>query len=476
MADPQSESLSPSTSSESEYRPISGLAVASLICSGLFALILLVFVLLGFFTKKPIDESWHLLFAVLGFALAIIARIQIRQSEGLRSGLQLTVIAWWISVIGGGGYFAYLKANETTLRIQSGTFADEWFKVLKTGKEEAGFLYLIDPERRSDPSLNIDDPSIKEVLELQFGGLWNQFKNHELVQLIRRNRDSFSATSQGVRGWEYTSTGTRIDWTYRISSAEGVGLCSISLLGKKPKGERTIAWNINVNTDSGFRRENQTTFGRVFNEDLIPETTRFIMTWLGNSRPGTKYSAYIRTLPPDQRDKLETQWVEILASAPLQQGLFVPPDLPEMLDLGPEFFKNEQGQAPTPEELSTFRSIWRDGEIRFVGASQGGATHPGSPLASFTDQGIKFRFPIELPLPSSSNIALGYLVVACIDPALNAQLKQLHDEGMNRPNQPDDQKVTIRNKFNDKAWQIMGIESNLRSIQQREPANPTMKR
>ena len=100
---------------ETEYKPLSGTAVASITFAGIFVLVLVILVVMGFLNKKPIDDRWHLLLAILGLVTAIVGRIQIQRSEGTRSGLALTNLAWWFCIIGGGGYFAYLQANEMTI-------------------------------------------------------------------------------------------------------------------------------------------------------------------------------------------------------------------------------------------------------------------------------------------------------------------------------------------------------------------------
>ncbi len=78
MADAASVS-SPSLNPDTDYKPLSGLALAAIVFAGLFAVVLLGLVVVGFISKRPIDEGWHLWLAAAGLVLAILARVQIRR-------------------------------------------------------------------------------------------------------------------------------------------------------------------------------------------------------------------------------------------------------------------------------------------------------------------------------------------------------------------------------------------------------------
>src|SRR5262245_15274552 len=88
MAVPTSELLS-SPAREPAYRPVSGLAVASLAAALVFAAVLVLGIVLSVLTHTPLPEfvMSFLPLPLAGVALSLVARWQIRRSEGTRAGL-----------------------------------------------------------------------------------------------------------------------------------------------------------------------------------------------------------------------------------------------------------------------------------------------------------------------------------------------------------------------------------------------------
>src|SRR5262245_26908464 len=96
--------------SEAGYQPLSGLAIAAI---GVASLTTIGMVLLAWASRsagKPaVDMLARVLFgaALLGIALSVAARFQIRRSEGTRVGIKMANVAWWLSVLCAGGYGAF---------------------------------------------------------------------------------------------------------------------------------------------------------------------------------------------------------------------------------------------------------------------------------------------------------------------------------------------------------------------------------
>lgn len=449
---------SPLLNPDTDYKPLSGLAIAAIVFAGLFAVVLIGLVAVGFISKRPIDEGWHLWLAAIGFALAILANISIRRSEGTRSGQRLADIAWWICLLGGGGFFAYLQANEYSLRLQSGKFLDDWFTMLKKGDRAASFLMTLEPEQRRDPTLSPADPALEDRLETEFAHLYPGYRNHSLVTMLLRGNGDITATSQGLKGWEYRTASTSLEWTYRIAGPEGVSLASISLLGTRPKGEKSLAWRIDMNSKFNLRAENITTYGRFIGYELPRETERALMSWMTTTRTGYKAFAYAQILPSAEREGFRRRMLESIAKVPLAGGAVPPPDEPNLLTLPPGFFRNAQGQPPTPEELRKFEYVWLGGEIRPSGLTANRTSY------QITDDGVLVRFPIEFNLPFTGDRTQGLLLAKLLDEKVREQLVQLRKEGAANPSARDDGKTKLASQLDENSWQIVGIESNLRPI------------
>ena len=70
----------------------------------------------AFLAKKPLVQAELLALPAIGVVLCFAARRVIRNSEGTRTGENLANTAWWICVIAGLGYAAYLLAIDFAIR------------------------------------------------------------------------------------------------------------------------------------------------------------------------------------------------------------------------------------------------------------------------------------------------------------------------------------------------------------------------
>ncbi len=180
------------------YQPVSGFAIAA-VCVA-FVLVLLVLGLGGyaFFKHKPLLNAWFLAVAVVGFLLSVVARIQIRRSEGTRSGMKLATIAWWVTILVGAGYTTYLYATKFVLDRQSEEFTMAWFSNLKNLSDPdpavqeqnfyEAFWRTLEPNARS-----YIDPKNKEQMELDYATQLAGFRlvpDCENVSAIQERRDS----------------------------------------------------------------------------------------------------------------------------------------------------------------------------------------------------------------------------------------------------------------------------------------------
>jgi hypothetical protein len=460
----------PALNPDTDYKPLSGLAIAAIALAGLFAVILLGFVVVGFISKRPIDEGWHLWLAAVGFVLAILARIQIRRSEGIRTGQKLADAAWWICLLGGGGFFAYLQANEFSLRLQSGKYLDAWFDALKKGDRAASFLLALEPEQRRDPSLNPADPALEERLNTEFAHMYPGYRNHSVVTTIVRGGDAITAAQQGLKRWEYRTASTSVEWTYRISGPEGVSLATVSLLGTRPKGEKSLSWRIDANTNFTLRPENFTTYGRFVNHELPREAERALGAWLEKthlprSLPGDEYptsrkwDAFRMTLSPAERDVFLSKMIASVANLSLTRGPVLPPDYPNYFTLPPGFFRNAQGQPATEEELQKFRRAWLFDGFRPAGMSASRGEF------KISAEGVTVRYPVEFVMPFTGDRYQGTVIAQLLDEKVREQLNQLRKEGIANPMARDDGKTKLASPLDENSsWQIIGIESDLKPV------------
>src|SRR5437588_7377155 len=105
------------------YRPLSGLAIAGFAAACLFALLVLGVAAVAFFQGAPFFYSpLVMLIPAAGLVLSLIARNQIRSSEGTRAGEPLARAGIWISLFTGLGYFVYYYVTGLAVTSQANAF------------------------------------------------------------------------------------------------------------------------------------------------------------------------------------------------------------------------------------------------------------------------------------------------------------------------------------------------------------------
>src|SRR2546429_684067 len=98
----------PPQSHEPEYRPLSGLAIGSVILASVYAVVVTALGVGAWAAKSPLVLGvWTLVFPAVAAALACCAWFQISRSEGTRSGRGLATAGFWLSIVFGLGYVAF---------------------------------------------------------------------------------------------------------------------------------------------------------------------------------------------------------------------------------------------------------------------------------------------------------------------------------------------------------------------------------
>jgi hypothetical protein len=218
------------------YRPLSGLAIAGLVCGILYAALVVFSLLFAFFRREPYFlPSWLLALAVAGAALSLVALRQIRNSEGTRAGAALARWGLWLSVLSGLGVgtFAWVsglaverQANEFLMEKGKGDRWSGFFPLLLEGDIPAAFLLTEPPRRRLEANPN----SLKEM-EARFDipfesrspkGLLTAFRESDFVRVLQQPYNPRpTVTPLGVKSWGYEGGGYKVVRTYRISTPEG---------------------------------------------------------------------------------------------------------------------------------------------------------------------------------------------------------------------------------------------------------------
>jgi hypothetical protein len=285
------------------YRPISGLAIAALGVAVMTAVIVLVIIAVSLVKGRAILADWVVALAVLGLTLSVIARWQIRRSEGTRAGLGLTSTAIWLCLILGLGYAAFLAATQLAVRKQAQAVADQWFGLLAASKPELAFRLTRDPSQQSSIPLN------EEAIRRRFGATeLAAFIRSDLSRFYRSWDDRVRAEWIGVKQLQATAAGYEVELNYLLRSPEGRFDVGVGVQGSDDPNTGERIWQIAFGR-TRVRDRQSTRLGQICDELQYECFRRFLPEWLDNFQkaPESKMALFHidGNVPPEaQREQL----------------------------------------------------------------------------------------------------------------------------------------------------------------------------
>ncbi len=470
MADPFPVSPVDRAASEIDYKPVSAVAVAALIVSGLFVLIVFVTAISAFVSKRPALNWEMLLIAVIGLGLSIAGRLHIRRSEETRTGLRLATIAWWLSVLGGVVFAAYYGGSVFALWKQSDKAAAAWFDALKKQEFDRAFLATIPPLHRQ--GIN---PQNSTEIEARFGPTAVGFRNSELVRFFQRNPDSVVVEPRGMGKLEQIDNGYRLQLAYRLQSPEGVSDLTLMLTGSEGKNFNGREWQIN--TDGNLIAKSRTTYGRLVLE-LQNEARLRADNWLKAAQLKMREQILRTTLRTDEQVELnkllnQKRGLDVLlgglaatvAAAKFDEHLW---DATFDDLMGHSFFNLDGNQLLDESKKKAFRDVWRLGALFPAGQSPFQIqSHDRFPQMSITDKAITCTILIDMGLsPVARSAAKGKLVLDCDSPEFIKELQEMKVKGKEHPDAADETKTDLLSSRPARYWRVVRLESSL------EPAQP----
>ena len=480
MAEPTPAPALPSTADPIPYVPISWMAVAAITVAAIFVSILLVLGVVAFREKKPLIHAALLAFPVLGIVLSFAARRMIRNAEGTRTGENLANSAWWICLIAGLGYGAYLLAIDFAIRRDARNTLDRWIEKVKAGDDVSindAFLRTRDPAQRSKIS-----PDDTAQIYGRFRDEYIGFKQTDLIRLAQRNKGQCEITPEGVKEWTYRGEGIDCAFNGTMKCPEGKFPLVIGLRGAESTGGETVGrqWGVIYTPNAGYIQRDQvslTAYGWLM-AALEESGSAFANQFLSSVRAGPgaipyAYQAMIRT---DSKLPFRTWQMAagtlpgriavsggLAATAPYTSD-FVAYSFPD------HFYKTVGGGEPSAEQRAQFKAIWET-----TGLMQAGGRLKNSldnqPLLSVTESMIELRVPCELPFPGqeTSSAARGRLVVVSTDPELIRELNQLRSEANPDNGTPIPPATITRRDFK---WRLVRLESDMMKVQMQTQDRP----
>jgi hypothetical protein len=318
------------------------LAIGAILVSGGYALIIGVFALVALFTGSPLFfRLWTLVFPTLGLVLALFARQSIRSSEGVLTGMLLTNLAWWLSVLFGIGYTAYYFGTYMAITASAESFTQQWFNKIREGKITEAFLDTQEPARRK-----YENPSDSQAMYLRYGmtvgrrrGLLTLFRDQEFVRIIQQGGTSAELKSIGVRGWDHDKGSYEVVQDCQLITPEGDFHLQVALRRSEGKDLEKPDWYIVTQQpqSTGFvGRPNLTDLGQTL-EAWSRQSKAFAADWVRKRNAGDSELEFLDTLPASERASVERSSIARMAADAMSAAGIAAGALNPLLAL-PEFW------------------------------------------------------------------------------------------------------------------------------------------
>jgi hypothetical protein len=468
------------------------MAVAAFSVAVLFVAALTLFAGFAFMQKKPLLMTELLVLPAVAIVLSFAARRVIRNSEGTRTGENLAKWAWWVAVLGGLCYVAYLFAIDFAIRSDAKGEMQKWMEHVNKSDEDDTYRAFY---RTIPPGARNFAPTDTQKIQDRFRNEFIRFRNSDLMRLAQRNKGELKYTSDSV-AWAYKPGMTECILTGTVKCAEGTFPVTVSLkgfegvAGAESGGGRQ--WMIERPQVSGFidePRASRTPYGWLVSA-LEESGSIYGKLYVGQTLFGPSSHAY--TYRAFVAEKGDLHWIEVVRD-PLMQLAFAGPAavaLPNDYQsyIENHFYKLPGGAEPQLAQKERFKDSWNKEGIRPAGdrlKAPDGAIIDRESHLSITDKAVEIRVPIEIPVNvgGKRETARGHVVVESKDPALMEMLKRLKasaDPAKGTMEFPADLRAELLERFKDPAspgqvvfhFRVARIESDMVPVIQQQQQGP----
>jgi hypothetical protein len=477
------------TADTNPYVSVSWVAVGAMAAASLFLILLVVLGVVAFREKKPLLLEELLVLPLVAIVLSFAAKRLIQNSEGTRTGvldrdalrIDLVKSSWWIAVVGGLGFAAYLFAIGYSVRRDAAIKAEEWaVRALNDDPDKTGWVFLrtLDPGRRATIS-----PDDLPRIEAEFGPAFLAFKQADLLLLAKRNPKACQFTNGGVKDWVYQPGLTKCAFAGTVRCPEGLFPVEFEMRGTEggAKADVTKAemigrqWSVTYEPGQKFilhDKVTRTPYGwRVAELEASAGQAARQFLDISAGGPGMRAYAYQTLVTPTPDPALIDR--ANVASHARVFGFDTPMAFTLTPDYAPymrnQFVRLRDGAEPSTDQRELFLKTWNESGLLPVGRRiKGNEKLDSQSTFSVTDVAVEVRVPCEVPLYGSGTAARGRLVLVCTEPDVLADVKKLlaeanPDQGTGSP-PPDLGKRPYR-------WRVARVETDLKEVKAQQAAS-----
>jgi hypothetical protein len=273
-----------------------------------------------------------LVFAVVGLVASVLARRQIRQSDGTMAGEIPATIGIVLSVACGLGWATHRFTMQTILAHEASAAIESWLTNLREGDEAAAFLAAELPrERRSVPSTDV------RTLRAHFPpdpgstvGRFDVFRSADLPSVLFRYGSQFVAHTSGLKGWRYERGSYFVKYDYTFTTPEVTRLAEITAISEDvstPQGQRREWRILHINRNEATQL---TQYGQEL-KDAQRDSTRVVIGWIQTVSAGKLKEAADFFTDEGSRDVTRQVYDFLRGDAPPDQAVMFMLRLPFLL-------------------------------------------------------------------------------------------------------------------------------------------------
>lgn len=477
----------------SSYAPIAWSAVAALVIAIVFVVVLLGFGIFAFLLREPLIIPWVFALAVGGIAVAFVARRQIAASEGTRIGVPYAAAGWWLCVVGGLVYAAYLGTLEYTVRADAAREFRDWAGLLPAVDPEAtdqpelfaAFYRTLPPQERVSINPEAKEASdatrraAREELRKRYAPLLLKFRQHPAVQQAVRYKDDCRIEVDGLRKWTYQGGKIDCELAVTIRSPEG----DIPLIvPMEVVAKATRDWQVKVIDPKVGGAPRVTPYGALISYWTVQSAQQATAALLAGRQQSILWAEVRRNLG-------QPEFAAGIGPLPLLLPERPAPLPFEAFAANPPVTLPGGTGTPPARELAEFRKDWAEQPQRFAvepGKILGEnlADDPTMPSIVTAADRLVVRMPVQYR-PRSTDIAGAgvrmKLVLECTDPAVLGELAAARATAATDRREVLTRETAAYRKalLAPEKWTLLRFESDLQLVrplqsQQAGPAPPPM--
>jgi hypothetical protein len=289
------------------YKPLSVLALVAFVTAAVYSVIIGTLAVVAFSTGQTLFlPLWLILFPAGAVAAAVIARQQIRRSEGTLSGGALASWAWWLGTLFGLGFLAFYFATYLAVTKQARDFSEIWLSKLRDGNLTEAFLLSVEPAVRK-----FDKASDEEAILERYGGmplrarkgLLAAFEDRDIVRIFLQGGPKTQFSSLGPKNWQYDKGGYKVWQTFLIMSPLGAWDVQVTVQSAEGPEFEGRQWFVSLN-DVAITGKTDSPLGMAI--DVFRKQSRaFIRDWIYKLADNNIEGAYLDTCEFGKRETLK---------------------------------------------------------------------------------------------------------------------------------------------------------------------------